>query len=511
MIIGNPPYVKLETIKDVSASLEKLEYKTFDRRGDLYVLFVEKGFSLLKQGGAISYIMPNKWLQAGYGKKLREFFLTKQLNTLIDFGDIQIFEGATTYPVIFLAEQNQPQKSFTGALLKARKPFDFESNVSANLCEFETNKFSGDTWIISSEQNNSLLTRLSKQFVSLKEYIKGEANYGIKTGFSEAYFIDENKRQELIIANPKNEQIIKPLIQGRDIEPYATLSTSKYLLFIPWHFPLHEELNISGDSTEAAFRFENDYPEIFYHLLQYKDKLSVRNKSETGIRYEWYAMQRFGASYYKDFEKPKIMYQVFQTKPCFIFDESGLFCNNSMWFIPTENKALLGVLNSKMGWWLITKYCTQIQNGCQLIWKYFGEIPVPNVENNIELTQLVEKMIGAKANEQKMSSSFTKLLQSKFTLEKLTKKLQNWHELDFAEFLKELEKARKKAAKEQSVSYTKLSLAEEAEWMEFFTTQKEKAQNLQNQISQTDAEIDLMVYELYGLTEEEIKIVEGVV
>ena len=301
VIIGNPPYVKLETIKDVSASLEKLEYKTFDRRGDLYVLFVEKGFSLLKQGGAISYIMPNKWLQAGYGKKLREFFLTKQLNTLIDFGDIQIFEGATTYPVIFLAEQNQPQKSFTGALLKARKPFDFESNVSANLCEFETNKFSGDTWIISSEQNNSLLTRLSKLFVSLKEYIKGEANYGIKTGFSEAYFIDENKRQELIIANPKNEQIIKPLIQGRDIEPYATLSTSKYLLFIPWHFPLHEELNISGDSTEAAFRFENDYPEIFYHLLQYKDKLSVRNKSETRIRYEWYAMPRFGASYYKDF------------------------------------------------------------------------------------------------------------------------------------------------------------------------------------------------------------------
>jgi len=79
------------------------------------------------------------------------------------------------------------------------------------------------------------------------------------------------------------------------------------------------------------------------------------------------------------------MYQAFQLKPCFIYDETGLYCNNSMWFIPSNNKGLLAVLNSKMGWWLITKYCTQIQNGCQLIWKYFGQIPIPNTTEDLSL------------------------------------------------------------------------------------------------------------------------------
>ena len=88
------------------------------------------------------------------------------------------------------------------------------------------------------------------------------------------------------------------------------------------------------------------------------------------------------------------MYQVFQVKPCFIFDEQNLYCNNSMWIIPTDNKALLGVLNSKMGWWLITKYCTQIQNGCQLIWKYFGQIPIPELSNS-KLTISVENIISS--------------------------------------------------------------------------------------------------------------------
>ena len=79
VVIGNPPYVHLEAIKNESEKLSKLDYSTFDKRGDLYPLFVEKGINLLKKKGVISYIMPNKWLQAGYGKNLREYFLTKQL------------------------------------------------------------------------------------------------------------------------------------------------------------------------------------------------------------------------------------------------------------------------------------------------------------------------------------------------------------------------------------------------------------------------------------------------
>ena len=190
------------------------------------------------------------------------------------------------------------------------------------------------------------------------------------------------------------------------------------------------------------------------------------------------------------------MYQKFQVKPCFIFDEQGLYCNDSMWIIPTDNKALLGVLNSKMGWWLITKYCTQIQNGCQLIWKYFGQIPIPSLFES-SINENVEKIISANEKFQSLLDIFSGLLQSKFEIDKISKKLQSWYKLEVKYFLKELKKLK-----------VQLSLTEEAEWIQYFSKQKERALILKSEIEKTDKEIDQMIYELYGLTEEEIKIVE---
>jgi len=155
-----------------------------------------------------------------------------------------------------------------------------------------------------------------------------------------------------------------------------------------------------------------------------------------------------------------------------------------------------------MGWWLITKYCTQIQNGCQLIWKYFSQIPIPE-NSDKELHGLVENMIHLTKEQQKIINSFRKYYQSQFLIEKLNNKLQNWHNLEFGDFIKELNKAIKKAGGE------KLSKMDEMEWMEVFETKKAEAQKLKSEIDKTDREIDQMVYELYGLTKKEIKIVEG--
>jgi hypothetical protein len=91
------------------------------------------------------------------------------------------------------------------------------------------------------------------------------------------------------------------------------------------------------------------------------------------------------------------MYQVFQVKPCFIYDEQGLYCNNSIWIIPKDDKALVAILNSRIGWWLISKYCTAIQNGFQLIWKYFGQIPIPKgTQENKKLIELVDEILKVK-------------------------------------------------------------------------------------------------------------------
>ena len=483
MVIGNPPYVKLETIKGISDDLSKLQYSTFEKRGDLYILFVEKGFQILKENGKISYIMPNKWLQAGYGKPLREFFLTQNLMMLIDFGDLQIFEGATTYPCIFIAEKNQPQNEILISVLSKKNEIDFYNNVLENQQVFKQNTFNGDTWVISSNKDKVLLEKLQNNFKSLSQTIKGEAYYGVKTGLSEAFFIDKSKRNKLIENDKSAENILLPFLKGRDLSKWQKPAVENYLI---------------GTFPSLGLDIEN-FISIKNHLLGFgKEKLeqSGTKGSRKKTNNKWFETQD-AIGYWNEFAKPKIMYQVFQVKPNFIFDEEGLFCNNSMWIIPTDNKALLGILNSKMGWWLISKYCTQIQNGYQLIWNYFSQIPIPELSNS-NLTILVENIISSNSELQESSQKFQRTLQRKFELEILPKKLQDWYLLSYKDFIKELGKKK-----------VKLSLSQEAEWEDYFLQESKKAMALKTNIDATDKEIDAMVYELYGLSEEEVKIVEN--
>ncbi|MEX0720296.1 MAG: Eco57I restriction-modification methylase domain-containing protein [Balneolaceae bacterium] len=482
VVIGNPPYVKLEKIKEISAALEKQGYNTFSKRGDLYGIFVEKGFELLKPKGIYSYIMPNKWLQAGYGKPLREFFLTKELLQLIDFGDLQIFEGATTYPCIFIARNDKPKEEFKVAVLIAANELDFNTNVQSNSETFLTKEFSSDTWVISSKLEKKLLNKVESEFEKLENFISDDSYRGILTGLTKAFIIPEEKKNELIKNDPNASKIIKPILRGRDIKKWMGTGGSHYLICT---FP---SLDIDI----------NDYPSIKQYLLDFGKKRleqSGEKESRKKTSNKWFETQDT-IDYWEEFLKPKIMYQKFQVSPCFIYDEEGRYCNDSMWIIPTEDKGLLGVLNSKMGWWLITKYCTQIQGGCQLIWKYFGQIPVP--ELNGELDDRVDLVICKNNDLENITGSFNDLILSKFDIEKLSRKLENWHELSFKQFLNELKKKK-----------VKLSLDKEAEWMEYFNKQKAKADTLKTQISQTDTEIDRMVYELYGLSEEEVRVVEG--
>jgi hypothetical protein len=158
---------------------------------------------------------------------------------------------------------------------------------------------------------------------------------GILTGYNEAFIISGEKRQQLIKQDPKSEEIIRPILRGRDIKRYGYDFADLYLLFIPWHFPLHTDPTIQGASEKAEQAFREQYPAIYNHLLQYKLDLSNRNKAETGIRYEWYALQRWGANYWEDFYKQKIMYSEIVREPQFYLDKEGKFFPEATTFIIT--------------------------------------------------------------------------------------------------------------------------------------------------------------------------------
>ncbi len=198
-----------------------------------------------------------------------------------------------------------------------------------------------------------------------------QINYGIKTGLNEAFIIDEATRAALLAEDPKSAEIIRPILRGRDIKKYKAEFAGLYILFVPWHFPLHNDPTIKGASEKAELEFQKQYSAVYNHLLKFKKELSARNKAETGIRYEWYALQRWGADYWEDFEKPKIVYIEIMTDnieegydfPCLAFADKGVFILNTAYMMTGDDlklKNILTVLNSPIGRFIAQIYTLQL-------------------------------------------------------------------------------------------------------------------------------------------------------
>ena len=181
---------------------------------------------------------------------------------------------------------------------------------NGSVCEFSNS----DSWVILSPIEQSIKRKIEAVGTPLKDW-DIQINYGIKTGFNDAFIINTEKRDE-ILSNCQTEdertrtaELIRPILRGRDIKRYGYNWANLWLIYIPWHFPLQFDESITGASEKAEIAFQEQYPAVYQHMLKYKEPLSKRNKAETGIRYEWYAMQRWGAKYWEDFSKPKILWK----------------------------------------------------------------------------------------------------------------------------------------------------------------------------------------------------------
>lgn len=395
-IIANPPYIRQEELKEWKEYFAK-RFTTYAGTADIYVYFVELGMELLKMQGGFTYILPNKWMRANYGNALRRYLKQQRIVAIEDFGDLPVFDEATTYPAIMRLERATPVETFDAVNVDT---LDYEFGIGRymtnNRFKVGVDAMQDEGWTLSSLAEQQLMEKLRSNGVTLGEYVDGKIFRGVLTGLNEAFIIDEATKEKLIKEDPNSADVIKPFLAGRDIKRYQVPESNNYLLFIPWHFPLHNDPSISGASSKAEMAFKKQYPAVYKHLFQYKKKLSSRNKAETGIRYEWYALQRCAATYYEEFEKPKIAYQVFQVKPVFIYDEIGHYTNNAIWIIPEGDKQLLAILNSTLGWFFISKYCTAIQNGYQLIYKYLEQIPIATSKDPHIIT-LVDQILAAKA------------------------------------------------------------------------------------------------------------------
>ena len=224
-----------------------------------------------------------------------------------------------------------------------------------SICDFSNS----DSWVILSPIEQSIKRKIEAVGTPLKDW-DIQINYGIKTGFNDAFIISTEKREE-ILSNCQTEderqrtaELIRPILRGRDIKRYGYDWANLWLIYIPWHFPYQFDESIQGASKKAEDAFREQYPAVYSHMLQYKEPLSKRNKAETGIRYEWYAMQRWGAKYWEDFSRPKIIWKRIGSILRFSFDNKGCLGLDSTCFATGEHiEYLCCVLNSLMGHYLL--------------------------------------------------------------------------------------------------------------------------------------------------------------
>ncbi len=485
VVIGNPPYVRQELLGDFKEYFSK-NYKVFNFSSDLFAYFYEKAFAILRPNGLFSFIS-NTFDKTTSGIDLRKYLKTNiKFIELIDFTEIQIFEGATTYPIILIAKNEvfslEANTFIYSKIPSTANPKGLDIGYY-NKTIVEQISLNNDNWTFKSSLANNVLEKIQKH-KNIREKF-GKCYYGVKTSLNEA-FITTN---DFDLDNH-----VKYIYEGRELDKWSTMPAIQKLILFKSKWTKSKYGNDISEE-QAIKHLQDDYPSFFEILLPFEDK--ARKRFDQGDF--WWELRN--CAYYDLFEKPKIIFPNLQNKNKFCFDDAGTFVNAPAVFIPTNSKALLAILNSNLVWYFLTSVCVVRSGGyIEVKPQYFEQIPIPDIELNQEhpLTAKAESNIKSTKELQDVSQKFQRSLARKFALTDFPKKLQDWYLLSYAEFIKELEKKK-----------IKLSLSEEAEWETYFSTEAKKALELKAQITQTDKEIDQMVYALYELTEDEIKIVEG--
>lgn len=300
--------------------------------------------------GLLAYITSNSWLKAEYGKLTRRYFSNNHTPLrLIELGK-DVFESAIVDSSILIARHGKHGETGQAVDMDRLPEKDFPPADN----HWGTFRPQGEKpWSTLSAIEQSIMDKMEATGTPLKEW-DVSINYGIKTGYNPAFIIDNATREALIAADPRSTEILKPVLRGRDIQRYRAKWAGLWLINIPWHFPLHLDSAIKESSLQAEDLFKKQYPKIYQHLLSHKSALSSRNKSETGIRYEWYALQRWGAQYHEEFAKEKLVWIDLTEQGRFAYDTNGMFCANSAFMMSGQSiKYLCALLNSKLITWFM--------------------------------------------------------------------------------------------------------------------------------------------------------------
>lgn len=498
-IIGNPPYVRQEKLGPDKRFYED-HYDVYHGSADLFIYFFGQGMRLLRPGGRLAYITSNSWLRANYAEPLRRFLRqSTQVEQIIDLGNTRVFEDAPDLsPSIQVARKAKPdqQHAKVAVFSRADRISEFAEKLNERFFRVTIHDQPDEGWQLRTDASRKLFRKLVASGKPLGKVVDG-MHYGIKTGFNEAFFVDSDTRKRLILADPVSEQIIKPFVRGEDLRPWYQEDEGRWLIFTR-----------HGVDIDA-------YPAIKAHLEQFKDRLEPRPKDLAGNvpwtgrkagAYKWYEIQDT-IEYHEEFSKPKIFYPDIANYPRFSFDVQGTITNNKGYIIPTEDLSLLGILQSRVIWFCISHLCAPLgERSFLIIYQHFTQyierLPIPSLTDEQrkhigslakQLTAVAQKRYQVRHNTGQTIKSDLGAGQSK-----VTDKLDEWWKLDWQGFQNEMRKSFKR----------EIPLKKQGEWREYFTEEQNKITQFTAEIIRLEKELNKAVYDVYGLNDEEIALVE---
>ncbi len=450
IVIGNPPYIRHELIKEFKPQFEK-SFSVFVGTADIYTYFYEKGVQLLNDNGHLCYITSNKWMRAKYGEKLRGFFKHQtQLKQIIDFEGQQVFENATVDTNILLCgkianTQTTPPLSPSHTYshprhsrphprhscphprhsCESRNPetnppasFQYQKQLPDEynpLFNMAIGDLSANAYTLQAPEILALKKKIEQIGTPLKDW-DIRINYGIKTGFNEAFIINTAKRDELITQDPKSTEIIKPVLRGRDIKAYQHHWAGLWVILAKY---------------QSNQYLEQEYPIIYNHLKQYKEKLKQRGQCRYGGKgnqgqHHWLELDNNPSdTYLAEFAKEKIVWQRVTKEPMFCQIKPDIFIQDSMAFITTNQSTeyLMAILNSKLIKLFVEMFVHKYgDTGYLLSNQYVEQLPIPQISKSEQqpFIALVDKILTAKQQKQDTTALETQIDQMVYGLYDLT-------------------------------------------------------------------------------------------
>ncbi len=393
VVLGNPPYVRQETLGPVQKGYFKTHFKVYHGVADLYAYFIERAVSLLREDGRFGYIVANKWLRANYGAPLRAWLKQQHIEEITDFGDLPVFPGVTTYPCLLFITKREPTETFQAVKIDSLDFEDLHEERKRLAYTVRQSTLSNDGWSLSDERTQLLLEKIRAAGIPLSEYVNGKIYYGIKTGFNEAFVIDDAVREQLIATDPRSAELIKPFLAGRDIKRYEPLPSGKWLILMPRGWTRKQ----SNGAKNAWHWLRLNYPAIADHLAPHEEKAKKRyDKGEY-----WWELR--ACDYYGEFEKGKILLPDISPRGNFTLDESGgFFAANTCYLLPSDDLFLLGVLNSSLMDYYYRKNFAVYRGGyLRFFAEYLLQLPIAGTkpdqkQHRAEIESQVMRLIEAK-------------------------------------------------------------------------------------------------------------------